>query len=145
MEESMIFSLEKTLDKPGAVLIETVLSGDSLYYQNLRQIKKNNLPTEGGCGKAIFLKISKNRVRHGISYARITQLATCNSDVRQNDTGQAQLLPKFIIYYDSKKFTCDVQDLTKNAYMTECRSVFNSVEMSTQYVRKFTYNCQTGQ
>ena len=66
-----------------------------------------------------------------MSYAQITQLATCNSDVRQNDMGQAQLLPKFIIYYDSKKFTCDVQDLTKNAYTTECRSVFNSVEMST--------------
>ena len=31
MEESVIFSLEKTSVKPGNVLIETVLSGDTLY------------------------------------------------------------------------------------------------------------------
>ena len=70
-------------------------------------------------------------------YARISQLATCNFDARQNDMGQAQLLPKFIVYYDSKKFTCDVQDLTKNADTSECRPVFK--------MRKLMYNCQTGQ
>ena len=75
------------------------------------------MPTEGGCSKAIFLKISK---KHGISYARITQLATCNSDVRQNDMGQAQLLPKFLIYYDSKKFTCDVQEVNRSGFDKEC-------------------------
>ena len=72
-----------------------------------------------------------------IWYAWITQLATCNSDARQNDTSQAQLLQKFFVYYDLKKFDCDVQDLTKNAYTSECRSVFN--------VKKLTNNCQTGQ
>ena len=78
-------------------LIWTGFRYNILYYilSKFEVDKKNNLPTEGGCGKAIFLKISKNHVRHGISYARITQLAMCNSDVHQNDTGQAQLLPKF--------------------------------------------------
>ena len=33
MEESMLFSLEKTRVKPGTVLIETVSSGDTLYDQ----------------------------------------------------------------------------------------------------------------
>ena len=33
MEESVLFSLEKTRVKPGTVLIETVLSGDTLYDQ----------------------------------------------------------------------------------------------------------------
>ena len=33
MVESVLFSLEKTCVKPGTVLIETVLSGDTLYDQ----------------------------------------------------------------------------------------------------------------
>ena len=32
MEESVLFLFEKTRVKPGTLLIETVLSGDSLYY-----------------------------------------------------------------------------------------------------------------
>ena len=32
MEESMLFPLQKNCVKPGTVLIETVLSGDSLYF-----------------------------------------------------------------------------------------------------------------
>ena len=32
MEESELFPLEKTCVKTGTVLIETVLSGDSLYF-----------------------------------------------------------------------------------------------------------------
>ena len=37
MEESVIFSLEKTSVKPGTMLIETVLSRDSLYIDMVTQ------------------------------------------------------------------------------------------------------------
>ena len=49
-----------------------------------------------------------------------------------------------IIYYDSKKFTCDVQDLTKNAYTTECKS-YPHLCTDIWYVFKMTYNFQKGQ
>ena len=45
MEESVLFPLEKTRVKPGTVLIETVLSRDSLYiaYLVLEKMTKENV------------------------------------------------------------------------------------------------------
>jgi hypothetical protein len=40
MEESVLFPLEKSRVKLGTVLIETVLSGDYLYYKIIRKNDK---------------------------------------------------------------------------------------------------------
>ena len=50
MEDSVLFPLEKTRVKPGTVLIETVLSGDSLYHKkDISQYLEKRLYVFLGC------------------------------------------------------------------------------------------------